>query len=51
MSVNARTYVKKEAEELWKGGGEEKKSEELSDTVIYLDLFDAPAQSMTIFLL
>lgn len=33
------------------GKGEEKKSEELSDTVIYLDLFDAPAQSMTIFLL
>lgn len=50
MSVNARTYVKKEAEELWKGE-KKKKSEELSDTVIYLDLFDAPAQSMTIFLL
>lgn len=32
-------------------GEKKKKSEELSDTVIYLDLFDAPAQSMTIFLL
>ena len=50
MSVNARTYVKKEDSKLWKGVKKEK-SEELSDAVIYLDLFDAPAQSMTIFLL